>query len=129
MSLLAPPARLLALNCLVLGHPCTNIFEVKIATTEPISFLKDAVKEKTHPAFQHVAAYTLTLWCVSEIVDENLGNTLAGINFEERELLSPVDRLLKVFSHPPFKGYLHVVIGYREDGKLRVFFSETIPSH
>lgn len=120
MFLLVPPdpQSLLVLNCLVLGHSRNNIFPVKIAATELVGSLKEAIKEKTSRLFKHADAMDLVLWNVSEVVDDNLGNTLAGINLEEQPSLSPVDKLSKVFSDTPVEGRLHIVVGRPTDGKV-----------
>ena len=112
------PQPLLVLNCLILGDSRNNIFPVEIARAKSVGSLKKAIREEKHPAFQHIASDTLTLWDVSEVVDANLENTLAEIHFEEREPLSPVARLSKVFSNSPVEDRLHIVIGRPTEGGL-----------
>ncbi len=43
-----------------------------IAANKSVGSLKDAVKEKKKPEFDHVSADTLVLWKVSIPVDSNL---------------------------------------------------------
>ena len=56
----------LNLYCWVLGDDSQHIFAVKIAGTETVIALKDAIKEKMRPAFDHIPANTLVLWKVSD---------------------------------------------------------------
>ncbi|KAJ3742410.1 hypothetical protein DFH05DRAFT_1544458 [Lentinula detonsa] len=109
------PQPLLELNCLVLGDQRNHIFPIKIAKTKSVGSLKKAVKEKKRPLFNHVPADDLALWRVSEVVDQNLEDNLKKINFLEKESLSPVDELYKVFSNLPVKGRLHIVVGWPID--------------
>ena len=66
---------LLEINCLVHGEPRSHIFPVQIAATKTVGALKDTVKEKKQPAFDHVPADTLVLWKVSFPVNESLDGT------------------------------------------------------
>jgi hypothetical protein len=51
---------------LVLGdNDRSRVFPVEIANNKTIGALKDAIKEKKKPAFDHVPADTLDLWKVS----------------------------------------------------------------
>ena len=56
------------LNCLVSGDAPSNIFEIKIAPTESVSALKELIKEKQKPQFDHVPANRLDLWKVSDLM-------------------------------------------------------------
>jgi hypothetical protein len=100
-----PP--LLEINCLVLGEPRGHIFPVKIARTESVGALKDAIKEKKQLAFQNVDADTLVLRKVSIPVDESLEEIVR--NLDGAEPLSPVDKLSEVFSNV-YETHLHVVV-------------------
>ena len=99
---------LLEINCLAHGEPRSHIFPVEIASTKTVGALKDAIKEKKQPAFDHVPANTLVLWKVSFPVDESLDGNLT--NFLDEESLSPVHGLSKVFSDMPKEEYLHIVV-------------------
>jgi hypothetical protein len=101
-----PP--LLRINCLVLGETHNHIFSVKIAGTESVGALKDAIKAEKQPAFDHVPADTLVLWKVSFPVDGSLDGNLR--NLLDDNSLSPVHRLSKVFSNMPKEEYLHIVV-------------------
>jgi hypothetical protein len=93
---------------LVLGEPRAHIFPVKISPTETIGFLKDAIKEKKQPAFDHVPADTLVLWQVSIPVDDNLEDSLG--NLVDDTALSPVEALSEVFPASPIRKHLHIVV-------------------
>ena len=54
----------LCLNCWVLGEKADRVFTVEIADTKNVSALKDAIKEKKRPAFDHIPADVLDLWQV-----------------------------------------------------------------
>jgi hypothetical protein len=59
------PDSLLNLNCWVHGDEPQNVFTVKIPKTDNVSTLKDAIKEKKKPLFDHIPADSLELWKVS----------------------------------------------------------------
>jgi hypothetical protein len=92
----------------VLGKPHTHIFPIEIAATKTIGALKDSIKEKKQLTFQHIDADTLILWKVSFPVDERLEENL--MNFIGKTLLSPVNKLLKLFSNVD-NTHLHIVVG------------------
>ena len=48
------------------------IFQVTLGRTKSIADLKEGIREKKKPAFDHVPADTLVLWKVSVRVDSNL---------------------------------------------------------
>jgi hypothetical protein len=58
-------SRTLELNCLVQGDDSRRVFQLEIASTKTVSALKDPIKDKKKPAFDHVPADTLVLWKVS----------------------------------------------------------------
>jgi len=60
----------LSLNCFVLGDDPDRTFTVKIPKAENISILKDLIKEKKAPHFDHIAASDLDLWRVSFPIDD-----------------------------------------------------------
>ncbi|KAE9386906.1 hypothetical protein BT96DRAFT_771244, partial [Gymnopus androsaceus JB14] len=110
LHIIAKPPHIAGLNCLVLGDKRNHIFPVKIAETESVGSLKEAIKEKKHAAFPHIDADALELWNVSEPVDQHLENNLEKANFREKESLSPVDKLSKIFPNLPVEGCLHIVV-------------------
>ena len=91
----------------MLGDDPSHIFPVKIERTESIGVLKKAIKDEKWPAFDHIPADTLVLWKVSFPVNESLEENLKNGPLEQ--LLSPVDKLSKVFSDVP-DSYLHIVV-------------------
>ena len=55
---------ILDLNCWILGDEPERVFTVKIASSETVSTLKDAIKEKKH-RLRGIDADSLDLWKVS----------------------------------------------------------------
>jgi hypothetical protein len=55
----------LDLFCWVQGDSHDQAFSLKIAETETVSALKEAIKEKKKPEFDRVVASSLKLWKVS----------------------------------------------------------------
>jgi hypothetical protein len=98
----------LELNCLVSGDDPSHIFTIEIADARNVSALKDAIKEKKKPAFDHIPADTLILWKSSFPVDESLQENLR--KFVGEKPLSPVNKLSKVFSNV-HDTHLHIVVG------------------
>ncbi|KAG2335302.1 hypothetical protein BDR05DRAFT_624489 [Suillus weaverae] len=99
------------LNCIVLGDdPSHNIFVVDIAPKQTVADLKDLIKDKKKPEFDHVAADRLKLWKVKLPVDDALKNTLESLELNKLESPSPVKKLQKVFSEIPEDEHLHIVI-------------------
>jgi hypothetical protein len=70
-NLSSEPSGDLRLNCLVFGYDSGHVFTVRIEGKDNISLLKDAIKDKLKPAFDHVAAKTLKTWSVCIAVDDN----------------------------------------------------------
>jgi hypothetical protein len=100
----------LNLNCLVLGDDASHIFPIEIAERKTVGALKDAIKDKKRPAFDHVPADTLILWQVSIPVNRNLTEHLSKSDFVDESSLLPVKRLSKVFSDQPEDEHLHIVV-------------------
>jgi hypothetical protein len=57
----------LTLNCWVDGGDRGRVFLIKISSSETVSTLKDAIKDKKKPTFDHVPADSLDLWKVSDV--------------------------------------------------------------
>jgi len=89
-------------------HP-NRIFPVKIAPTETVGALKDAIKAKKKKRFEHVDADALGLWNVSIPVDNALKN-LESVDFGLGSLLPPTEELSTLFPKAPAKRQLHVVV-------------------
>jgi hypothetical protein len=61
-----PDTLLLCLNCFVDGDQPNQTFTVEVPKIKNVSILKDLIKEKKAPHFNHVAASDLDLFLVSE---------------------------------------------------------------
>jgi hypothetical protein len=94
---------------LVLGEDPSHIFVVKIPETESVSTLREIIKEKKRPAFDHIPADSLVLRKVSIPVDANLKEYFQTGVFDD-EPLSPVTRLLKIFGEHLEDDHLHIVV-------------------
>ena len=98
------------LNCLVLGDDASRVFPVEIANSKTVGDLRDAIKDKKRPAFDHVPADTLVLWKVSILVNRSLTQNLSNRTFADESPLLPVDELSEVFSDSPARRHLHIVV-------------------
>jgi hypothetical protein len=83
-----PPAHLpsvptLEHNCFVHGDDPRNVFPVKIASTESVGTLKDAIKDKKKHVFQHVDADALEIYKVAFPVDDGLEAKLKRFQAED----------------------------------------------
>jgi len=90
------------LNCCILGD--YNPLHAK----ESVGILQKTIKDKKH-VFEHVDADTLVLWNVSIPVDENFRESSSKHDFERR-LLGPARELVEIFTEPPAKKHVHIVI-------------------
>ena len=82
--------RTLELFCWVQGDDPRHVFPLEIAETKTVGALKEAIKEKKKPAFDHVVADTLNLWRVSaSYQDEPMplltARRLAGFHRHDQE--------------------------------------------
>ncbi|KAG1834019.1 hypothetical protein DFJ58DRAFT_735930 [Suillus subalutaceus] len=98
------------LNCFVLGDDPLHVFEIKIAPTESVSALQNAIKEQNKHEFDGVDAKALKLWKVDLPVDEMIEHSLSSLTLGTMKSLSPVTKLQKVFSEIPEDEHLHIVI-------------------
>ena len=116
----------LDLNCIVFGDDPSHIFPVKIANTESVGALKDAIKEKKKPIFNHVPADALDIFRVSIPVDEELDAALQSFRLEHdpqngvHHLSVPVKRLKGVFGGP-IEEHIHVLVKRPPAGELRTW--------
>jgi hypothetical protein len=91
-------------------HP-NRIFAVKIAPTETVGALKEAIKEKKEPALDHLSADALGLWNVSIPVNNaTLKENLESSDFALGTLLPPTEELSTLFPKVPEKDVLHIVV-------------------
>ena len=95
----------LKLNCSVFGQDRSQIFQVTLERTQSIADLKQEIKEKKKPAFDHVPADNLVLWKASVGVDSNKRNVESLTLLGEESLYSLVKELGDVFS--PEREHLH----------------------
>ena len=98
------------LNCLVLGDDPGRVFPVKIAASESVGILRKLIKDEKKPAFDHVPADALVLWKVSIPVDENSMQSFSEHDFVEQGSLPPMVELSKIFTRPPAKMHVHIVV-------------------
>ncbi|KAF5348318.1 hypothetical protein D9756_010458 [Leucocoprinus leucothites] len=114
----------LRINCWVLGDSINGIFIVNIGSQESISALKDIIKEKRKPEFDHVPAATLALWKVSVPVGE-----IEGLGRETLDTrLLPTFDLSQEFLHSLDNDHLHVVIEAPGSRESQWSFTASRPS-
>jgi hypothetical protein len=106
----------------VFGDDPSHIFTIEIDGTKNVSALKELIKDKTKPAFDHVPAHTLDIWKVSLPVDRSLEQSIDELNLVDGEALLPVEELLEIFPDPARK-YLHIVVRCPPSGKSARPFS------
>jgi hypothetical protein len=102
-------AATLKLNCWVLGDNVSQVFPIKIANTESVGTLKEAVKDKNSESFHNVDACSLTLWKVS-IPKDRLQQSLANLDVTDATSLLSMDDLDDIFSDEPPRKHLHIVV-------------------
>ena len=114
---------MLDLYCWALGDDPLLAFPIKIAKSETVGGLKDAIKDKM---MSDAAAHTLYLWKVSKILHVNINDlmlwkvsilvnpsfkdTISQLKFGDGQSLLPMDKLSKVFVDVPEEGHLHIVV-------------------
>lgn len=100
----------LSLFCYVLGDDPQQIFPVKIAPTETVGDLKDAIKAKKSNTLKDVDADTLKLWKVSIPVDSRFKERIETSAFAEEGCLQPMSELSEIFPDSPLRKHVHIVI-------------------
>ncbi|KAG6846431.1 hypothetical protein H0H93_014006 [Arthromyces matolae] len=98
----------LKLNCLVLGEPIENMFEVRIEADESVAALRNAIKAAITPAFAHVGVRLIYLWKVS--IAAHVHFNLDPKNFVDEPLLQPWEELGSLFTDPPVEGHVHIIV-------------------
>jgi hypothetical protein len=128
----APPAAnlpsepQLVINCLVRGDDSGRAFSVKIAKSETVGALKDAIKKKMEHACDGIDAVLLDLWKVSDSNlpdDRNLKDKISELKLDDKQPLSPMAKLSTVFSEKPEDEHLHIVVRVPPAGELVFFFA------
>jgi hypothetical protein len=103
----------LELNCLVLGDDPSHIFPIDIVGTKKVGALKELIKDKKKPVFDHVPADALQLFKDSLPVDDGLDVKLTRFRPEDagdrRRLSSAVERLSDAFGDAT-DNHLHVIV-------------------
>ena len=99
----------LSLNCLIHGEVTEQMFTVEVEKTKNVSILKDLIKEKKAPHFDHIAASDLDIW----MVDLDLDELRAGpvhVNLDGYKKLSPPRRKLSSFFNLDIDDeHLHII--------------------
>ena len=111
------------LNCWVLGEDFTRIFHVEIDCRKDVGGLREAIKEKMKPAFDHITANSLEVWNVSIPIDENT-NLQAEVNrlrLLDKKPLWPLKGLHRIFKDLD-QDSLHVVVKAPPSSERRCLF-------
>ena len=102
----------LELNCIVFGDDSRRIFPIEINGTKKVGDLKELMKDKKKPLFDHIPADALDLFNVNFLVDGGLDDKLKQFRPEDeidRLLSNTVKRLKGVFGDP-IDDHLHVIV-------------------
>src|SRR5258705_103139 len=99
------------LNCWVLGDDSTRIFPVEIDLDKDVFDLKEAIKVKMKPAFNHITPNSLDVWNVSIPINEdtNLQSQVKGLRLYEKKSLLPMQPLSGIFRNV-VEQHLHVIV-------------------
>ena len=103
----------------MLGDDASHIFPVEIVNSKTVGALREVIKEKKRPAFDHIPADTLILWKVSIAVNGNLAENLNPDIINDNPLLL-VDLLSDIFSNTPAPRQLHIVVQAPPAGELDI---------
>ncbi|KAH7904757.1 hypothetical protein BJ138DRAFT_1235200, partial [Hygrophoropsis aurantiaca] len=104
----------LRLNCLVIGQPVNNIFEVKVTAVDTVAYLRKAIKHEKPLTFHNVEADSLELWSVSlpndDALEQNLINLNSNLNPKQSLHRRPMTKLRKVLPDPLEDEHLHIIV-------------------
>ncbi|RUS34329.1 hypothetical protein BC938DRAFT_481167 [Jimgerdemannia flammicorona] len=99
--------------CLLQGDSAEQAFPVDITTSKFVGHLKDKIKEKKAPYFNHISADELTLYSVTVSVDNsdwiNDVDLKRGYYSHIRKLF-PTDSILEVLPYAPPKRCIHLFV-------------------
>lgn len=98
----------LKLNCWVVDDNVNSIFPITIEKDETVGSLKEAIMRK-NPDLGHIAARSLHLWKDS-IPHQELAQKVNALGLAEESILSPLDKLSKVFSEEPTDRHIHIIV-------------------
>jgi hypothetical protein len=113
-------ANVVTLQCWLHGDDPKRVFPVKIDQTDVVGALKDAIKEKKRPEFDHIAADKLDLWTVAIPLDDSLNKKLKNLELDEGGALPGGEELSELFPGEPAKKCLHIIVK-SPAGKLAAF--------
>jgi hypothetical protein len=103
----------LELNCLVLGDDHSHIFTIEILGTKNISALKEVIKDKKKPVFDHVPVDALQLFKDSLPIHSSLDAKLTRFRPKDKghrcHLSSAIERLRNAFGDAT-DNHLHVIV-------------------
>ena len=100
---------ILKLNCFVQGEVANQVFSVRIANNNLIGALRDIIKDENPESFHDIDAGSLVLYKIS-IPFSCFDESVIEVELEDKEALSPVDRLSKNFVVPPKDGNIHIIV-------------------
>ena len=100
----------LQLFCYLKGDHYKRAFRVTIGMEESVDDLKEVIKERMKPSFDHIPANSLVLWNVKIPLDKHLKEAVDKLGLVGEESLSPSIKLLNVIPHQPADGHIHIVV-------------------
>ena len=83
--------------------------------------LKKCIKEENKPAFDHVPAKALDCWKVSISDIHNLPENISDVQGVKEGPLSPMKRLMSVFSDVPKDEHIHIIVKPPTIGKCPLY--------
>ncbi|KAG5634558.1 hypothetical protein H0H81_001534 [Sphagnurus paluster] len=86
-----------------------NIFPIEVDSRKTVGDLKDAIKEKKKPDFDHIPADKLALFKVSIPVDDNSPDKSLNVDVEPLKSLLPTKPLSQLFPRAD-ESHLHLII-------------------
>jgi hypothetical protein len=101
---------ILELNCFIHDDDPCRVFPVKIVRTESVGTLKRSIKDDNPESLLDINACSLVLWKVSMPVNDSFKVNVRKVELRDEDVLSPVDRLSKVFLGQPEDGDLHIIV-------------------
>jgi hypothetical protein len=100
---------LVMLLCLVKGNTTTNAFPVHIDKDSLVGDLKDTIKAKKAPEFDHFPADKLKLWKV-EIGGDHLNDQLKNLKLNSNDKLSAINEIGDYWTKKLPKKSVHVIV-------------------